>query len=306
MLRVTFLGTGGALPTKTRNPSSIMLNRDGELLLFDCGEGAQQQMMRAKTGMMAISSIFITHFHADHVLGIPGLLQTLSFHGREEPLDIYGPMWVEDFTRLVMALGYCKLKFEVRAHTLIPGEAIEKDDYFIVTAKGMHSVPSLAYAFVEKPRPGRFDRDRAIELGVPEGPLFSKLHNGESVEVGGRVILPEDVVGEPRAGRKIVYSGDTRPCDEVIELSRGADLLIHDGTLAEEKLDWAKESLHSTAREAAEVALEANVSRLILTHISSRYSDDTSVLLEEAKAVFENVEIASDLFELEIPFVDKN
>ncbi len=304
MLRVTFLGTGGAVPTTTRNPSSIMLNRNGELLLFDCGEGAQQQMMRAKTGMMALSSIFITHFHADHVLGIPGLLQTLSFHGREEPLDIYGPIWVEDFIQLVIALGYCKLKFEVRAHSLIPGETLEKDDYFIETAKGMHSVPSLAYAFVEKPRPGRFDRDRAVELGVPIGPLFSQLHNGENVEVDGNIIRPEDVVGESRPGRKIVYSGDTRPCDEVIEISRNADLLIHDGTLAEEKLEWAKESLHSTAREAAEVALEAGVSRLILTHISSRYSEDPSILLEEAKAVFEKVEVASDLFELEIPFVD--
>jgi ribonuclease Z len=228
----------------------------------------------------------------------------MSFHGREKPLFVYGPPWVEDFMKLVIALGYAKLRFEVFAIPLSPGDNVIKHGYSVRTARADHSVPSLAYALVEDLRPGRFNRDRAIELGVPEGPLFSELQSGNPVEIGGKTVYPEDVVGDPRTGRKIVYSGDTRPAAEIIELGRGADLLIHDGTLAEEKLDWARESLHSTAREAAEVAREAGVRRLILTHISSRYSEDPSVLLEEARNVFENTEIASDLLEVEIPFSD--
>ncbi|WP_292462719.1 ribonuclease Z [Methanolobus sp.] len=300
MLRVTFLGTGGSLPTPERNPSAIMINREGELMLFDCGEGAQQQMMRAKTGMKALSSIFITHFHADHILGIPGLIQTMSFHGRTEPLKIYGPHHVHEFARILSALGYYKLRFEIDAVDLEPGDIIKRDGYSIHAIKTQHSVPSVGYALIEDERIGRFDRDKAIELGVPPGPLFSKLHRGEPVEVNGRTITSVEVVGEPRPGRKIVYSGDTRPCPEILEASRDADLLIHDSTLANDQQEWAKESMHSTAEEAALLAKEANVSMLILTHISSRYSDDAEPLLKEAKKVFENVTIAEDLMETEI------
>ena len=178
MLRVTFLGTGGSLPTPNRNPSGIMVNREGELMLFDCGEGTQQQMMRSKTGMMALSSIFISHFHADHILGIPGLVQTLSFHGRTEPLTIYGPHWVEEFTKLLAALGYYKLKYEIKTVQLEPGNIIKRDGYSIHVLKTEHSVPSIGYAIVEDERKGRFNRKKAIELGVQPGPMFSKLHRG--------------------------------------------------------------------------------------------------------------------------------
>lgn len=302
MLRVVFLGTGGALPTVNRNPSSILVNREGELLLFDCGEGTQQQMMRARTGMMSLSSIFITHFHADHVLGIPGLLQTLSFHGRDAPLTIYGPAWVEQFVKLISLLGYCRLNFEIKAVPLEAGDTVHREGYVINAIASEHSVPSLAYALVENERPGRFDRRRAEELGVPVGPLYSRLQKGESVEVNGRLVHPNEVIGPCRRGRKLIYTGDTRPCEAIIRASKNADVLIHDGTLAQEKVDWARESLHSTAKEAADVAQKAEVQRLILTHISSRYTDDSSVLLEEAKEVFENTCVADDLVEFEVPY----
>jgi ribonuclease Z len=304
MLKVTFLGTGGSLPTTNRNPSAIMVNRDGELIMFDCGEGAQQQMMRAKTGMMNLSSIFITHFHADHILGIPGLVQTMSFQGRTEPLTIYGPEWVEEFIKFLTAMGYYKLKFEINAVRLKSGESIKRDGYSIVALKTEHNVPSIGYALVEDERPGRFDRDKAIEFGVPVGPLFSKLHHGGSVEVDGRVVSAEDVVGEARPGRTIVYSGDTRPCLDVLKASDGADLLIHDSTLADNMLDWAKEAMHSTAGEAAALAKKAGVKKLVLTHLSSRYSDDATPLLNDAKELFEDVILAEDLLVIEVPFSD--
>ncbi|WP_440954911.1 ribonuclease Z [Methanosarcina sp. Mfa9] len=301
MLRVTFLGTGGSLPTRNRNPSAVMVNREGELILFDCGEGTQQQMMRAKTGMMSLSSIFISHFHADHFLGIPGLIQTMSFMGRKEPLVIYGPKHTREFTELFRALGYFNLKYEIRGVDLKPGDVVEGDGYVIRALETVHSIPSLGYALVEDMRPGRFNRERAVELGVPPGPLFAKLHRGEPVEVEGKTVRPEEVVGEPRPGRTIVYTGDTRPCEAVLEASRDADLLIHDGSFADEMADWAEESMHSTAGEVAALAKDAGVRQLVLTHVSSRYSDDVEPIINDSKKIFENVIVAEDLMELEIP-----
>ncbi len=302
MLRITFLGTGGSLPTRNRNPSAVMVNREGELILFDCGEGTQQQMMRAKTGMMSLSSIFVSHFHADHFLGIPGLIQTMSFLGRKEPLTIYGPEGTKEFTELFKALGYFNLKYEIRGVKLSPGDTVEGESYVIRALKTEHSIPSLGYALVENSRPGRFNREKAVELGVPPGPLFAKLQRGNPVEVDGRLVRPEEVVGIPRPGRTIVYTGDTRPCEAVLEASRNADLLIHDGSFADEMADWAKESMHSTAGEVAALAKEAGVRKLVLTHISSRYTDDVEPILNDSKKVFENVIVAEDLMELEIPY----
>ncbi|KKG09859.1 ribonuclease Z [Methanosarcina sp. 2.H.A.1B.4] len=302
MLRITFLGTGGSLPTRNRNPSAVMINREGELILFDCGEGTQQQMMRAKTGMMSLSSIFISHFHADHFLGIPGLIQTMSFLGRKEPLTIYGPEGTREFTELFKALGYFNLKYEIRGVKLSPGDTVEGESYVVRALKTEHSIPSLGYALVENPRPGRFNREKAVELGVPPGPLFAKLQRGNPVEVDGRLVRPEEVMGIPRPGRTIVYTGDTRPCEAVLEASRDADLLIHDGSFADEMADWAEESMHSTAGEVAALAKEAGVRKLVLTHISSRYTDDVEPILKDSKIVFENVVVAEDLMELEIPY----
>lgn len=302
MLRITFLGTGGSLPTRSRNPSAVMVNRKGELILFDCGEGTQQQMMRAKTGMMSLSSIFVSHFHADHFLGVPGLIQTMSFMGRKEPLMIYGPEGIREFTELFKAFGYFNLRYDIIGVELKPGDVVEREGYAVRALKTEHSISSLGYALVEKPRPGRFNRERAIELGVPPGPLFAKLQKGNPVEVEGKLVKPEDVMGAPRPGRTIVYSGDTRPCKAVLEASRDADLLIHDGSFADEMADWAKESMHSTAGEVAALAKEAGVRKLVLTHISSRYTEDAASLLSDSKKTFEHVIVAEDLMELEIPY----
>ena len=303
MLRVTFLGTGGSLPTPHRNPSAILVNREGELMLFDCGEGTQQQMMRAKTGMMKLSSIFITHLHADHILGIPGLVQTMSFQGRTDPLFIYAPERSEDQIKQLTRIGHTRPKFEVQITELFPGDVVEVDEYDILAIRTEHNMPSIGYALSEHQRTGRFNRERAIELGVPPGPLFSRLQRGESVVVDGTTVHPEDVLGSPRPGRRIVYTGDTRPTAEVLEASRGADLLIHDSSLAHDLIGWARETMHSTAREAALLAKEAGVRELVLTHISSRYAD-ASPILKDAEEVFDHVQVARDFLEIEIPYRD--
>jgi ribonuclease Z len=302
MLRIIFLGTGGSLPTRNRNPSAVIVNLKGELLLFDCGEGTQQQMMRAKTGMMSLSSIFVSHFHADHFLGIPGLIQTMSFLGRKEPLTIYGPEGTKEFTEVFKVLGYCNLKYEVRGVELSPGDIVEGKNYVVRALKTEHSTPSLGYSLIENPRPGRFNREKAVELGVLPGPLFAKLQKGNPVEVNGKLVKPEEVVGAPRPGRTVVYSGDTRPCEAVLEASRDADVLIHDGSFADEMAGWAEESMHSTAGEVASLAKEARVRQLVLTHISSRYTDDVGPILNDSRKVFENVIVAEDLMELEVPY----
>ena len=304
MFRITFLGTGGSLPTPDRNPSSVFVNREGDMMLFDCGEGTQQQMMRAKTGM-TLDSIFITHFHADHFLGIPGLIQTMSFNGREEPLDIYGPIWTRQFVNILIQLGFYKLGFVINAHELQDGDIIDKEDYSIKAVGTDHGIPSLGYVLEEKKRVGRFNREKAIELGVPVGRMFSKLQNGEAIIINGKTILPSQVIGQSRPGRKIVYSGDTRPCENLEKESAGADLLIHDSTLAQDLKDWALETKHSTSKEAAQVAKNAKVKQLILTHISSRYSEKRDMILQEAKEVFGNSRLAEELMEIEILLCDK-
>lgn len=304
MLKIVFLGTAGSFPTPGRNPSCVFVNREGELLLFDCGEGAQRQMMIARCGMRKISSIFITHLHADHILGVPGLLQTLSFNGRREPLAIYGPVGIRGVVEMFTALAQYNLGFEIGAVEVKGGDVIRREGYRVEVFDTVHSLPSVGYALVEDERPGRFNRERAIALGVPPGPLFRRLHSGEPVEVKGRLVYPEEVVGPARRGRKIVYTGDTRPCSGVVMAAKGADVLIHDGSLADDLHDWAVETKHSTAGEAAGVARSAGVNRLVLTHISARYSEDAGVLLECARRVFKNTVVAHDFLEFEVPYPD--
>jgi len=305
MLTVTFLGTAGSLPTPERNPSSVLINREGELILFDCGEGTQRQMMRAKTGMMNLDYIFITHLHADHILGIPGLLETMAFQGRREPVTIAGPARTAEVVELFGRLCYYSRRLPVRALELEAGDVVGMEGYEVEAVRTSHSVPSLGYRLREDPRPGRFLRDRAVALGVPPGPLFGRLQRGEAVEVGGRIVRPEEVMGPARPGRKIVYTGDTRPVPEIEEASRGADLLIHDGSLADGMADWAIETMHSTAGEAAELAKRAGARILVLTHISSRYSDDVSSLLADARRHYQEVLVAEDLMKIDLKLRDR-
>ena len=307
-LRVTFLGTSGAIPTTDRAPSAIYLNREGDGLLFDCGEGTQRQMMRFNTGF-GITAIFVTHLHGDHILGIPGLVQSLSFNGREKPMTIYTPQGTGDQIKTLLTVGEYEPAFPIEIIEISPGDlARETDEYEIRTFQTNHRTNAIGYALVEADRPGRFDREKAEEeLGIPPGPAYGRLHAGESVELDdGRVIEPEEVVGDPRPGRKVVYTGDTRPVDATVEAAENADLLIHDATFAADNADRARSTAHSTGGEAGDIAARAGVDRLALTHISSRYGADASPIKREAEAEFGGeVLLASDGQTLEIPFADE-
>ncbi|MFC6716112.1 ribonuclease Z [Natrialbaceae archaeon GCM10025810] len=305
-LRVTFLGTSGAIPTPERNPTGIFVAREGEELLFDAGEGTQRQMMRFGTGF-AVSHLFVTHLHGDHVLGIPGLLQTMDFNDREAPLAIHGPHGTRrQLESLVNALGN-RPSFPVRVNQVGGGDvAYRADEYEIRAFETDHDTRSVGYALVEDERKGRFDRERAEELGVPVGPKFSRLHEGNPVELeDGTVVRPEQVVGEPRPGRTIVYTGDTRPTVETIEVAEEPDLLIHDATFADDRAERAVETAHSTARGAAEIASRAGAKRLALMHVSSRYAGYTDDHLEQARESFDGeVFVPGDGDELEVPYPD--
>lgn len=295
MFRVTFLGTGGSVPQAGRSPSAVAVEREGDLMLFDCGEGTQRQMMKYQTGF-TVDSVFVTHKHGDHLLGIPGLTQTWTFQGRDEPVRIYCPHSVVEHARDCVTLAGHRPPYDIEIKPVGDGTVVDRGDYEVRAFETEHgSVDSVGYAVVEDERKGRFDRERAEELGVPPGPLFSKLHEGETVELeDGTVVESEQVVGEPRPGRKFVYTGDTRPTDRTVEEAKDASLLVHDGMFADDKEERAHETGHSTAREAAEVAQEAGAELLALTHVSSRYSDDVSPLENEARGVFENSFVASD------------
>ncbi|MHC3436600.1 ribonuclease Z [Natrialbaceae archaeon A-gly3] len=303
-LRVTFLGTSGAVPTVRRNTAGIFLSREGEGLLFDCGEGTQRQMMRFGTGF-SLSHLFVTHTHGDHVLGIPGLMQTLDFQDREAPLTVHVPQGRRRKARtLVYALGNDP-SFPVQINEVAGGDvAYRADDYEVRAFDADHDTNAVGYALVEDDRKGRFDRDRAEELGVPVGPKFSKLHEGEPVELeDGTVVEPDQVVGDPRPGRSVVYTGDSRPTVETVEVADDPDLLIHDGTFADDRADRASKTAHSTARGAGRIAKEAGAKRLALVGISSRYAGDVSAHLAEARDAFDGeVFVPDDGDDLEVPY----
>jgi ribonuclease Z len=298
------------VPTTQRNPSAIHVEREGDRLLFDCGEGTQRQMMRYGAGF-DVEHVFLTHLHGDHVLGLPGLAQTWDFNDRDAALSIHAPAGTRKrVEQLVGATGE-RPSYPVRVHQVQPGEvALSRGEYEVRAFEVDHRTNAVGYAIVEDDRKGRFDRQKAEEeVGLPPGPEYSKLHNGEAVEHDGQRIEPEDVVGDPRPGRTIVYTGDTRPCNGVREAAAGADLLIHDSMFDDERHDRAVETAHSTAREAAEVARDAGVARLALTHISSRYAGGGWRDLEaEAEGILgeERVFVAEDGLRADVPYVDSD
>jgi ribonuclease Z len=301
VIRVTFLGTSASRPTVARNVSAVAVNREGEQFLFDCGEGTQRQMMRFGTGF-AVADIFFTHMHADHFLGVIGLIRTLGLQAREDALRLHAPRGTGSILDQAVNLGVERVAFPVEIHEVGPGPVLQREDYDIVAFRTRHGGNSLGYALIEHERLGRFDPDVARALGVPEGPLFGRLHRGESVEVDGRIISPDLVVGPPRPGRRVVYSGDTRPCRETETISRNAELLIHDATFGRDEADRARATGHATAQEAAELARRAGVAKLALTHISSRYADDVRPLEREARHVFRDTVVAYDGLEIEIGY----
>lgn len=298
-LEITFLGTGGSWPTVKRNVPAVAIKRGGEILLFDCGEGTQRQIQKSRLSYMQISKIFITHYHGDHFLGLPGLIQTMQLNDREEPLYIYGPRGLKRLVSQILSLGYFTPTYEVIVTELDDKSTVKFEGYVIKTLRVDHNVPTLAYCLEENERPGRFNKEKALELGIPEGPLFSKLQRGETIVVGDREITPGMVLGPKRPGRKIVISGDTRPSEELIDFAKNADVLVHDATFHSELEDIAIEYGHSTARQAAEIAKKANVERLFLTHISPRYLDSKPLELE-AKEVFKNSMVPRDFQSFEI------
>jgi len=305
-LQLVFLGTAGSIPTPERSLPAVALLRRGELLLFDCGEGTQRQMIQAKVGFHRRTKVFITHMHGDHILGLPGLLQTMSLQDRERALEIYGPSGIRAFIEAMRQTVQFALTFPIEIFEVEEaGLACEEREYTVGAVWADHAIPSLAYSFVEKPRPGRFYPKKALSLGIPEGPLWSTLQRGLAITLpNGRTVRPEEVVGPPRPGRKIVYTGDTRPSKDIIKLAEGADLLIHEATFDDEMLERAQEDGHSTPSQAAEAAKEAGVKCLILTHISARYGTP-KLLLEQARKIFHPVEAAEDFMKIDLPLAEK-
>lgn len=304
MLSVTFLGTAASIPTVDRNVAGLAVQREGETILFDCGEGTQRQMMRYGVGF-GFREIFFTHYHADHLLGVTGLLRTMGLQDRTTPVQLYGPKGAARVLGAAITLGIERNKFPVEILEIRPGDRLARDQYDIVVFETEHRADTVGYALVEHVRLGRFNPERARALGIPEGPLWGQLHKGQTVRLpDGRTVGPAELVGAPRSGRKLVYTGDTRPHLSVIEAARGADLLVHEATFGGDELERAHETGHSTASEAARVALEAGARRLVLTHISSRYNRDTSELLAEARAVFPDTVIARDGMTVEVPYQD--
>ncbi len=308
-LQVYFLGTSGALPTIARNTSCVLVRRGSDTLLFDCGEGAQQQMMRAQTGF-TVDAAFITHWHADHYLGLLGLVHTLAFIGRTEPLRLYGPPGIDEIVTVIDRLSTATMRYPVEPRELRPGDEVRFDGYSVRAFRTRHGMQSIGYVLAEDGRPGRFDRETAIALGVRPGPLFGRLQRGETVTVtvGGETveIRPEQVLGPARPGRSVGYTGDTRPVDLArAGVPRGIDLLIHDATYTDADAALAADVLHSTAGEAGAVAAGVGAKRLALVHLSPRYVSAADHV-GDAQALFTGEVLApDDLSMIEIPFSDR-
>ena len=298
-----FLGTSGSMPTAQRAPAAILLRRGGERLLFDCAEGTQRQLLRSSVGLIELREIFLTHYHADHYLGLPGMLKTFALRGREVPITIYGPPGLRElFGALRRIFG--RLTYTVELKELRPGDELIREDYRLSTFAVAHGVSAVGYALVEDERPGRFDVQAADALGIPAGPERGALQRGESVTLpDGQTITPDKVLGSARAGRKVVIAGDGGPSESVIEAARGADVLVHEATFCEDERERARETQHSTALEAAGVARAADVQLLALTHLSNRYFGGE--VAREARTIFPNAVVPKDFDTIDVRFQER-
>ena len=304
-LSIRLLGTSASRPTVERNVASVAIVREGETLLFDCGEGTQRQMMRYGISF-SLEDVFFTHFHADHIIGVIGLMRTMSLQGRVDALRLWGPRGAIRMLKRAEDFGMDRLSFALDIVELEPGDRIARKEYAILPYAVDHrGARAIGYAIVEDERKGRFNPDLAREMGIPEGPLWGEIHRGRAVTLDdGRVIEPAELVGAPRAGRKVVLTGDTRPCDATRDMATEADVLVHEATFGDEEAARAVETGHSTAREAAMIARDANVGTLLLTHFSARYSRDASELGKEARQCFERTIVGKDGMEFEVPYRD--
>ena len=299
-LRLHFLGTGSAKPTLHRGCAAVGLQYGADTLLLDCGEGTQRQLLESPFRLSRLRAIGLTHFHGDHVNGLPGLIGTMGLQGHRDTLTLIGPAGLSKWLRTLRELDILKPAFGLKLVDHAEPVVLQDADYELRTFAMEHRIPTRGYLFVERDRPGRFDLEAAQALGVPAGPLYGRLQRGESVTLpDGRVVHPDQVVGPMRRGRRVVYASDTRPCASVIEAATGADVLIHEATYLHEHHDQAVDRWHSTVREAAQVALAAGVGQLVLTHISPKHMRRKE-LLAEAHEVFPNVVVAQDLLELDV------
>ena len=298
-MKLVFLGTSGAMPTIQRGLSCTCLVKDNEVLMFDAGEGAQISYLKSGLPWNKKMKIFVTHLHGDHCIGILGLLQSMNLQNRTEPLEIFGPEGIDEFIAANIKILNFGLSFPVLITKINEGMLVDGKNYSIFASDAKHGIPAFSFRFDEKDKPGEFFPEKAKALGIPEGKLWHELQIGNSVEIDGKKIVPSQVTGEKRSGRKIGISGDTRPTDKLVEFFKNCDYLSFDSTFADELKKKAVEANHSTAKEAAELAKNANVKNLILTHFSARYNDE-SILLNEAKQIHESVIAAKDLLEIEI------
>jgi len=298
-MKLVFLGTSAAQPTENRGLSCICLAREGEILMFDAGESAQISFLKSGLGWNKKMKIFVTHLHGDHCIGILGLLQTMTMQHRTEPLEIYGPKGIDEFIAANIKVLNFGLSFPIMISKVDEGKVIDAKFYSVYACKANHSVTAFSYRFDEKDKPGRFNLEKAKSLGIPEGPMWNKLQNGEQIEIGGKMITSDQVLGEVRPGKKIGISGDTMPTNELEKFFEDCDYLVFDSTFLDELKEKAKETCHSTAKEAAALGEKARVKNLILTHFSARYKDET-LHLEEAKQIHDSVITARDLLEVEI------
>ena len=298
-MKLVFLGTSGAQPTETRGLSCICLEREGEILMFDAGESSQLSYLKSGLGWNKKMKIFVTHLHGDHCIGILGLLQTMTMKNRIESLEIYGPKGIDEFIAANIKILNFGLSYPIMISIIKEGKVLDSKFYSIYACKANHSVTAFSYLFEEKDKPGRFNLEKAKSLGIPEGHLWKKLQNGEQIEINGKIITPDQVLGEKRPGKKIGISGDTMPTEELEKFFEGCDYLVFDATFLDELKEKALETQHSTAKQAAILGKNANVKNLILTHFSARYKDEVQHL-EEAKQIHNSVITARDLLEVEI------
>ncbi|MCW4033004.1 MAG: ribonuclease Z [Candidatus Bathyarchaeota archaeon] len=294
-----FLGTGGSMPTRKRNLPCVVIKRGPEVIMLDCGEGTQKQMRYSKIGFNKKMKILISHMHGDHVLGLPGLFQSMSMLGRTKKIDIYGPEGLKDFIESTERTVKYSRRFDLVIYEVNEGKIIEEDEYEIFSKWIDHDFPCLAYALEEKEKPGKFKLNKAKELKIPKGPLWKELQKGKSIKIDNKTIKPNDVLGPSRPGIKLVYASDTRPCKSVIALSKNAEVLIHDCTFEGSHKDKAQEYGHSTASQAAKIAKEACVKKLILIHISAMYEESNNLLKQSIKFHKDTI-LAEDLMKIEV------
>ncbi len=301
-LEVTFLGTGASWPTVQRGMSALAIKRGAETLLFDCGEGTQRQLQRSGLSYQSITKIWLSHYHGDHCYGVPGLIKTMALNERDKPLDIYGPKGLRRMVDAWRQMGGWTRQFSIQVHEVAPGDVVDCGAYIVECHEGEHSVHNIAFALQEKERPGKFDKPKALAMGIPEGRMFGQLQRGQSVTLDdGTIVQPEEILGTPRPGRRVVFSGDTQPCAGILQAALGADLFICEASFTRDLMDRAREVKHMCAFEAASIAKDAKVRQLVLTHISPRYKDPAEVH-DEAAAIFPAVTVAEDLMQLDIPY----